>query len=147
MTVTPNSVAAAAAVLLQVKDTEELEFLKGRAAIIDEMEAMLMRSSLRAINEAMLPYIHFLLPAVTDNGTVAHNEEEKKTSEKTTVEAAASGDGTDQSGGAAKLMSDMLGLQALLRDVLEQCKSLKEEQQQQAKLLQQLQPQPEAGGA
>jgi hypothetical protein len=37
------------------------------------------------------------------------------------------------------------GLQALLKDVLEQCRSLKEEQQQQAKLLLQLQPQ--AGGA
>lgn len=133
----------AAAASLQVKDTEELEFLKGRAAIIEEIEAMLMRSSLRAINQAMLPYIHFLLPAgspVADNAVVAKSEETE-----TTVEAAAGGGGIEQSDGAARSVCDMAELQALLQDVLEQCKSLKEEQQQQAKLLQQLQPQ--AAGA
>jgi hypothetical protein len=135
---------AAAAASLQVKDTEELEFLKGRAAIIDEMEAMLMRLSLRAINQAMLPYIHFLLPAgspTADNAVVAKSEETE-----TTVEAAAGGGGgTEHSDDTARSVCDMAGLQALLQDVLEQCKSLKEEQQQQAKLLQQLQPQ--AAGA
>jgi hypothetical protein len=78
---------------VQVKDTEELEFLKGRAAIIDEMEAMLTRSSLCAINQAMLPYIHFLLPAA--NPAVDNGSDEEK---KIIVEAAAGDCGTDQGG-------------------------------------------------
>jgi hypothetical protein len=55
------------------------------------MEAMLTRSSLRAINQAMLPYIHFLLPATI---TAAGSEEEKETR----VEAAGSDCGANKGG-------------------------------------------------
>jgi hypothetical protein len=49
---------------------------------------------------------------------------------------------------AKKGADDLAALKGMLADVLEQCKSLKQEQQHQAELLKQLRPQgqPQAGG-
>jgi hypothetical protein len=148
---------------LQVKERQELEFLKGRAETIDEMEAMLPLPALQAINQAMLPYLHFLLPADPDG------EQLKESQPAATVD----GDNSTAAVGAMRaLLAEMLGeckswkeqqpeavataaaaaadakkgaddlaaLKGMLADVLEQCKSLKEEQQQQAELMRQLQP-------
>jgi hypothetical protein len=47
---------------MQVKDTEEAEFLRGRAEIIDEMEAMLPTATLNELNQQLRPFLHFLTP-------------------------------------------------------------------------------------
>ena len=46
----------------QVKEEKDAQFLRGRAAMIDEMEAMLLGPSLWAINRKMQPYLHYLVP-------------------------------------------------------------------------------------
>ena len=45
-----------------MKDTEEAEFLRGRAEIIDEMEAMLPTATLNKLNQQLRPFLHFLTP-------------------------------------------------------------------------------------
>jgi hypothetical protein len=158
---------------LQVKERQELEFLKGRAETIDEMEAMLPLHKLQAINKAMLPYLLFLLPvdavaeqqqelqpATTVDGDnsradvgamkalLAEMLEECKSREEQQPEAVATA--AAASTDAKKGADDLAALKGMLAGVLEQCRSSKQEQQQQAELLRQLQPsgvQPGAAGS
>lgn len=48
--------------MLQVKDTEEVEFLKGRAEIIDELESMQPTRRLMWFNAKVQGYVHLLMP-------------------------------------------------------------------------------------
>jgi hypothetical protein len=163
----PSKLQAAPSLLLltqpQVKERQQLEFLKGRAETIDEMEAMLPLHKLQAINRAMLPYLHFLLPAdaggeqqkelqpaaVVDGDSsradvgalkalLAEMLEECKSRKQQQPEAVATA--AAASADVKKGADDLAALKGMLADVLEQCKSLMQEQQQQAELLKQLQP-------
>jgi hypothetical protein len=93
---------------LQVKERQELEFLMGRAETIDEMEAMLPLPALQALNQAMLPYLHFLLPADADG------EQQKELQPAATVLA-----------GGVDIRADVGAMKALLAEMLEECKSWK----------------------
>ncbi|PNH11309.1 WD repeat domain-containing protein [Tetrabaena socialis] len=47
----------------RIKDTEEVEFVRGRALMIDDMEAIMTAAEHRAACAAVLTYVHFLQPA------------------------------------------------------------------------------------
>lgn len=48
--------------LLQIKSTEEVEFLKGRAQVLDEIEASMSTSTIRRLNQRLQDYVHTLVP-------------------------------------------------------------------------------------